>query len=110
MEDDDVEEEDISSDIKESHQDMMSHEYSESTVSPQQPPTDGPSNASDALFLENEPLSTFEIPGDMGDRTKDGMTSINADYNFVGSFDNELPSFGFGQHLEEFANVGNKLD
>lgn len=111
MEDDDVEEDDISPNLSEiQDQDMPLHKHSESTVSPPLPPTDPPSNVTSVPFLENEPLPTFEALGDADDRINEGMTSINADYNFVSSFDTELPTFGFSQHLEEFGNVGNKID
>lgn len=108
MEDDEVEEDDISPDLTENQdQDMMLQEHSESTVSSQQLQTDRPSNVTGVPFLENESQSTFEVPGDTSDRAKEDMTSIHEDYNFVASLDDELPTFGFSQHLEEFGNVGN---
>ena len=105
MEDDDVEEDDVSPDLTESQdQDMILQEHSQSTVSLHQSQTDRPSNVTGVPFLENESLSTFEVPGDTSDRAKEDMTSIHEDYDFVASFDDELPTFGFSQHLEELGN------
>ena len=107
--DDDVVEVDDSLDLSENQdKDKIFHETSESTASPLQHPIDPPSNVMvDVSYLENDHSSTVEVSGN---RSKDGMTSIPTDYDTAGSFDNELMTFQFNQYVEEFGNIGNKLD
>ena len=103
---DDVEEDDDSPDLSENQEKF--HETSESTVSPRQQPSDQPSNAmADVSYGENDQSSTVEASGN---HSKDGMTSIPTDYDIAGSFDNELMAFQFNHYVEEFGNIGNKLD